>query len=57
MEKEKIVKKTLELLLKNVKSIEHVDQIDEAIKDYEFDGCDLSEYHEKTRELREGYWK
>jgi hypothetical protein len=53
---QKIAKRTLELLLRNVKSIEHVNEIDEAIKDYEFEGCDLSEYHEKTKELREGYW-
>jgi hypothetical protein len=56
MEKQKIAKKALELLLKNVKSIEHVDEIEEAIKDYEFEGYDLSEYYEKTKELREGYW-
>ena len=57
MKKETITRKTLELLLSDVKSTEHVDLIDDAIKDYEEEfGCNLKEYHEKVRELREGYW-
>lgn len=58
MKNEKIVKKTLELLFSNVKSIENLDLIDNAIKDYEEEfGHDLSEYQARIRELREGYWE
>ena len=57
MEKEKIAKKTLELLLNNVKSVEHLDLIDSAIEDYqeEFE-CNLNEYRARVKELKEGYW-
>jgi len=55
---EKITKKALELLLSNVKSVEHLDLIDDAIKDYKEEfGHDLSEYQAITKELREGYWE
>lgn len=58
MEKEKIAKKTLELLFSNVKSIEHLDLIDGAIKDYKEEfGCNLDEYQTRIKELKEGYWE
>ena len=57
MEKEKIAKKTLEFLFSTVKSIEHLDLIDDTIEDYKEEfGHDLNEYQARTRELREGYW-
>jgi len=58
MEKEKITKKTLELLLNNVKSVEHLDLIDSAIEDYQEEfGYNLNEYRARVKELKEGFWK
>ena len=58
MENERIAKKALDLLLNSgIKSIEDLDSIDYNIKDYEEEfGCDLSEYQEMVKGLREGYW-
>ncbi len=52
-----IVRKTLEILLSNVKSIEHLDLIDYTIADYEEEfKCNLSKYRAQSKELRRGYW-
>ncbi len=58
MTNEKMAKKALELLFGGVESIEHLDLIDFAIKDYnkEF-GCNLDEYQTIVDNLRERYWK
>ena len=53
MEREKITKKALEILLNGVESIENVDEIEKAIKDYEFEGFDLRVYNEKVKKLKE----
>jgi len=51
-----IRRKTLDLLLRNVKSIDDLDLISYTITDYETDGYDFEEYKQKIKELRRGFW-
>jgi len=56
MEKAKITKKTIELLLDNAKSIGCLNLIEDTIADHEEEfGCNLSEYQEIVDDLREYY--
>lgn len=51
----RIINKTLDILLGNVKSIAHLNLIDYAIKDYEEEfQCNLSQYKLQSKILREG---
>jgi len=44
--------------LRNVKSVEHLDLIDDAIKDYQEEfGYNLNEYQARVKELKEGFWE
>ncbi len=57
MKLELLARKTLDLLLRNVKDVEDLDVIDYAIKDYEEDGYDLHIYKKLVKELKEGFWR
>jgi len=55
-EKVKITKKTIELLLRNVWSIECLDLIEDTIADHKEEfGCDLDKYQTKVDNLRKCY--
>ncbi len=58
MENERIAKKALDILLNaGIKSIEDLDFIDYAIKDYKKEfRCNLDEHKARLDELRKGYW-
>ena len=56
MKLELLARKTLDLLLRNVKDVEDLDVIDYAIKDYESEGYDLHIYNLLVDELRKGFW-
>jgi hypothetical protein len=52
---ETLRKKTLDILLANVKNVEDLEMIDCAIQDYESFGHKLTEYRQKVEELRNAY--
>ena len=56
MKLELLARKTLDLLLRNVKDVDDLDVIDYAIKDYESEGYDLHIYNLLVDELRKGFW-
>lgn len=58
MEIQEIIRRrTLDLLLRNVKEVEDLFVIKYAIKDYEnHHQYDLSEYKIKVKELEKGFW-
>ncbi len=56
MKLELLARKTLDLLLRNVKDVEDLDVIDYAIKDYEENGYDWHIYKKLVNELRTGFW-
>lgn len=57
MKLELLARRTLDLLLRNVKDVEDLDTISYAIKDYEEDGYDLHVYKKLVNELKAGFWK
>lgn len=58
MNQEIIIKKTLEILVGNIKSVEDLNFVNWAITDYEIEfHIDLKDYRKRLIELRRGYWK
>lgn len=57
MKLELLARKTLDLLLRNVKDVEDLDVIRYAIKDYESEGYNLNTYKMLVDELKEGFWE
>ena len=51
---ETIRKRTLDILISNVKEIEDLDMVECAIQDYESLGYKLGEYRQKVKDLRNG---
>ncbi len=56
MKLEFLARKTLDLLLRNVKDVEDLKIISYAIKDYEGEGYDLHIYKKLVSELKKGFW-
>ncbi len=57
MKLEFLARKTLDLLLRNVKDVEDLKVISYAIKDYESEGYDLHVYKKLVNELKKGFWE